>query len=134
MIRMLTRSCWQSVPAILVAVLAISSAPEQAKASCGDYVVMGNQPAMSDHQPVSDHGSGPIQPPCHGPNCSHSPQTPVVPLAPVVAPVFEDTLCALLKQPIQTDPDESFGFRDVLSIRPIFGITDIFHPPRFATV
>jgi hypothetical protein len=58
-------------------------APNPARASCGDYVLLGKEGMgrLDQHNqpgPLSDH-----ERPCSGPNCSRQPMTPpAVPVAP----------------------------------------------------
>jgi hypothetical protein len=83
------RVAWQGA-GVLLAFLAVSMlAPSAARASCGDYVMMGTG---ADHAsppslgPETHHGT-PAAPvkhgPCHGPFCSGQPlPAPLAPIAP----------------------------------------------------
>lgn len=103
-----------------------------ARASCGDYVKVGDQPA--GHSALAGGPvHGPAHPadrhaPCSGPNCLRHPlQAPLTPVNP--APVRESWGCppALPPPPKAATagaaPDESTG-------SPVRRVRAIYHPPR----
>lgn len=112
---------------------------DRASAECGDYVTIGGQSDMPDHQPATDpcHGPSCVQPlpvepsePCSGPSCQQAP--PSRPLAPPPVPSTNpptDRVCLL-----STLHPEDPGSIPLLTIDtgsfPLAVPARIFHPPR----
>jgi hypothetical protein len=126
---------WLLLPAALL------GAPPVARASCGDYVVIGGQPARGQHHsgmtpatapsdnqpaPAPDHRR-----PCHGPSCSGAP-TPVQPASPAPAPTgpHGTEWGWLTTAPDRPDVGPMSRWRAVDAARPLRLATSILHPPR----
>src|SRR5262249_49441684 len=79
-----TSSRWLAAAALALLV-AGAFAPGQSRAECGAYVTAGGKKA-----PMASHNSTrPDAPkPCHGPNCSQHPISPVAPPAPAPTVTF----------------------------------------------
>ncbi len=123
----LRRSWLRLLAAGALALLAATVfAPGQARAECGDYLMIGGHSAAG-------HDKSPAKPavpcPCQGPQCSQRPDLPLLPPAapPSVAPAEWATMIARLAAP--TNPGRDF-LRDNLSANPIDRTDPIFHPPR----
>jgi hypothetical protein len=116
--------------AALLLVAAVCLSPDRAAAACGDHVIILNAPGNSDRHAAPDASELPA-PPCHGPNCSGTPERDVPPLAPVTSINLQ------VKEMVQSlgltgggdTPRCSFE-RDCTSTRPIQRPNSIFHPPR----
>src|SRR5262245_34061869 len=128
--------------ALLLAVACLT--PGRASAECGDYVTILNGPGASAHQPMPGANDGatpnhentpsPVKPPCHGPNCSSTPDLPFPPLAPI-APVGTQVkeLTGHLHPATEADAGPGRAFdRDTTSARPIRRASSVFHPPQSA--
>ncbi|HEY2251047.1 MAG TPA: hypothetical protein VGH74_08295 [Planctomycetaceae bacterium] len=79
---MISQTAWKFARGVAAATLALLASavlsPSRAKASCGDYVMVGGHHGGSGHDTHSTHN--PAVPGCHGPSCSnHS----IPPFAPV---------------------------------------------------
>jgi len=107
-------------------------APGPARATCGDYVVMGKSGSHPATQArTAAHKSGaekPMPVPCPGPLCSRRVPLPITPPAPPASP--QDHFAGLV--PLSTPPlaDHSTIHREIDSPRAICRTADIFHPPR----
>ena len=111
----------------------------EARATCGDYVMLGTNTAHrgntakdspSPNLPVRiPHDSHNEQKPCSGPFCSRAPSS--LPLSPApVAPVRAEQWGWLVNAPIAASTDPSFlAFNDGLD-RPVCHVLSIYHPPR----
>jgi hypothetical protein len=106
------------------------SAPNWVRASCGEYVsfhAAGNlrAEAMSSHRQTTL----PI-PPCHGPNCSRAPKSPLVPTSIAGSSMAEeDWNCDVNVVALSVIPTSS-TLRDSHEGKRIPRTSDIFHPPR----
>jgi hypothetical protein len=113
---------------VLLALLAGALlAPSAARASCGDYVLIGDRPAGAAHHAPTNPGDHPA--PCSGPFCSRHPvQPPLLPVAPVSERVDQwgcvGALGGVPDEPflgrVSGDPGE----------RPVRQGRAIYHPPR----
>lgn len=113
--------------------------PAGARASCGDYVVMGPSHAQVSSEPEHPVPVGQLPPaaprphqPCSGPLCAPA---PVAPLAPVPTPpsqTLQEWGCILDGLGLTfLDPT---GLLDEQHLqRPVHIAYGIFHPPRFAS-
>jgi hypothetical protein len=110
----------------------------EASASCGDYVVSGNQVLSTGHgdmpmsgQPMSGQPmtAGEHHPtrPCSGPECSGKPLTPP---SPVVLLLTERDFGWLAAVEIEFEYTRSFWGLCRKQSLPNPLVTDIFHPPR----
>ncbi len=108
--------------AFLVGVLA---APSPARASCGDYVRMGD----SGHRPAAgDRHDTPPAGPCHGPHCDRHRDAPLAPSAPLPGP-GEDWACvAAGSDPASHGP--GYPILPEGASRAVRRAAAIFHPPR----
>lgn len=128
---------------ILAAVLL---APATARASCGDYVRMGQHPAhaTSAAAPFPPRDSAnvavpvvPTQkpvPPCSGPSCSR--RTPIAPTAPVPPAPVEGKHWGCVDSADLTAGNRPARFTAAeSSARPVHRAESVFHPPRrFAAI
>ncbi len=112
--------------------LALFACPSNARAGCGDYVLLGQKPAGQaltmpekhlPHPSRSDHKF-----PCSGPHCSRGSQSPLQPVTTISSTVEHWALTQfslILKdqEPVQPAPllDLSQSLRNEYSV---------FHPPR----
>jgi hypothetical protein len=132
---------WPLLPALVLG--AWVGVPTQARASCGDYVVIGGKPGhagnMAPTAPAPNDGRpSPAQlpnqgQPCHGPSCSGS-STPFVPVAPAPAPTGPqgDEWGWVSTAPLGRDAGWGRGLCDFGLSCPFSLPTSIFHPPRCA--
>lgn len=124
---------------VLATLAAVALAPADARASCGDYVIIGNphvQGHMAHHaampepapagMPMPGHGHKP----CSGPRCSGAPPaSPVQPVPPPAPVRGEDAGLA-------SSPDTPFGqlsaaYRHEEPLqRPVRLASSVYHPPR----
>jgi hypothetical protein len=114
--------------AATAAVLAgVLLAPSAARASCGDYVILGDRPTAHAHPP----GPAPTTPqPCHGPHCSGDRQ-PLPPATPAPAPPStSEQWCCPTSPPLIPDPDSTLLAPPLSVSRPPDRGTDVYHPPR----
>jgi hypothetical protein len=120
---------WTLLPAALLG--AWLAAPVAARASCGDYVMIGPKPA---HGPQHGDRTPPPAPereaPCHGPSCSGQ----SLPVAPTPAPVPTGPhgddwgWPGIALDRADSGPIRRFGPPD--SPRPASLPTSVFRPPR----
>ena len=111
-----------------VAVLAgVLLAPPAARASCGDYVVMG--PGSAAHTP--DQHPLPAGPrPCNGPHCSGG-QQPLAPPAPAPVPTSPSEQWGVpMPSPLLPDAASAFLAPPRTAARPLDRGSDVYHPPR----
>src|SRR5262245_60656113 len=129
---------WPIVPAVLLG--AWLGAPSVARASCGDYVVIGGQPARGQHSGMTpptvplDHRPLPVpapdhRGPCHGPSCSGAPAMPVPPAPAPTGPHGEEWGW-LSTTPGGPENGPTSWRRGCDAPRPSTLSTSIFHPPR----
>lgn len=118
----------------LLLAVGIAFTPGRARAECGDYITIHNAAPGSHHSQTTHNNLGertPFKLPCHGPNCSRSPERQSPPFAPPVvvgSPVKEQ---AQHVTAIDNDGTSSSSFaRDNTSFRPIDRASSVFHPPR----
>src|SRR5438552_1607885 len=78
------------VSAVLALLSGVLLAPATARASCGDYVMLGAQGHGSSTFPSRAHGPSPLPAPCSGPTCSRQSIPIAPPPAPAPAPVEEE--------------------------------------------
>jgi hypothetical protein len=125
---------------VLPLLAGVLAAPATARASCGDYVLLGNghaDRAAAPQLPPADHRTAeqplPVQPrPCSGPHCSRHLPPPLPPAAGAPAPV-EDRCCppALLV----LDTARAIARTVEASCRkPSHSAAPVYHPPRQAVV
>ena len=129
------------LPAILVAVVQGGLAPSHARASCGDYVLVGGQTyshsraesgAMNARdsrlERVANVPSGPC--PCSGPQCSQNPPRPVgVPIAPVTSVTTSDWGMLDIAAP-EVLPNSRFAAVEQNPQTPPVALSAIYRPPR----
>jgi hypothetical protein len=118
---------------VLAVVLA---APSAARASCGDYVVLGptgDHHAAADPSPMSHpahHDPAGMPRPCHGPHCSRGgTPLPVPVLAPPVTAEEWGYLPPLVTPAGGSRPASLF---DDTNPRPVRRPSSVYHPPRLA--
>jgi hypothetical protein len=111
--------------------------PSQARADCGDYVMMGRPSGGAkspNHIVPSDSASLPKAPtdrplPCSGPGCNRAPAAPPAAPATRVSGAATQWPCHFsLASP--TLDARSFLQLDLLSLKPDRLASIIFHPPR----
>lgn len=119
------RVCLTTVIAALPLIVAMFG-PAKARATCGDYVVVGNA-----NQGAKDHSNHlPAEKPCHGPMCSNHqpPMTPATPVAPNhIDEQFVGTSFLRLPRATFTSRIDSLAEIPLRS-----SPSDVFHPPRSA--
>jgi hypothetical protein len=105
-------------------------APSAARASCGDYVVLGDRPAAHAHAPAAAPSAPAAPRPCRGPLCSgdRQPLPPATP-APAPAPTGEQWGFPT-SPPLVPDPDCTHLAPPLAVPRPLDRGTDVYHPPR----
>src|SRR5262249_3969706 len=110
-------------------------APNQARASCGDYVMPSGQGQHTGTPPPSSQPEQPVPvkrtpgKPCHGPHCSQHQDLPPAPPAPP-APTTQKLFVSSLDL-IQLDDGQARFLREESRGRlPQGAALDIFHPPR----
>jgi hypothetical protein len=110
---------------VLPLLAGILAAPATARASCGDYVLLGNHPAALPEAPP---GSQTQPRPCSGPLCSRPTPLPSAPVATTPTPV-EDRCCPL--PPLLLD-DSQAGERllEFFCPKPRHPSVAVYHPPR----
>jgi hypothetical protein len=129
--RRLTRQGAGVLSALLAAALL---APPAARASCGDYVVIGDHPAGAHAQPGHPTPDAPKAPPdgrapCSGPLCSrHHPQAPLAPPAP--APERGDQWGWIDPLPLLPVPGPLGAVVGDVRDRPVRHARTVYHPPR----
>lgn len=102
-------------------------APTKGRAECGDYVKLGGKtPSMLPHE--SHPSNAPV--PCHGPNCSQTPRTPIMPPAPPPT-ITPGEWASLLSQLSDPSPIRCGFVREHSDGQAILHSDPIFHPPRF---
>jgi hypothetical protein len=115
---------WRFATAALLALAAVALlAPAEARATCGDYVVL--HPSAGEHQPPVPADS-PL--PCSGPSCSEGSLPPLTPLAPP-APAAEKWGCASPEAARGAPPLEG-AVPDPTTPRPLHRGPSVYHPPR----
>lgn len=124
--------------------------PNQARASCGDYVRTASESRSSEHQGMpsggpaavpnkppcqqpghacSDNGSQPGKAPCRGPMCSSKGESP--PLAPPsTAPQTGQDWACNWAEPCLTNSPALFVKDEVEPISPTHLANAVFRPPR----
>lgn len=124
-------------PGVLAALLAgWLLAPSAARATCGDYVVVGGQHGrMEDsasHRPVDRTASMPAEDshrPCSGPRCSRGPVP--LPLTPLTLPPLTTDLWGCLPPCFRpSEPDLGARLRHAPSLVPVPRASSVYHPPR----
>jgi hypothetical protein len=122
------------VLSLLVIVLA---APAVARASCGDYVVLGSRsthaPGHSEMATGTQQGESlpavPVPKPCSGPGCNRGTPLPL-PASPTISSVqAEDWLC-LPDRLLPTDPQLVAFLMDPPAPSSEGRNLSIYHPPR----
>ena len=129
-------------PAILVAVAHAMLTPSHARASCGDYVLVGGQSAhhgaesaaMNSHSgqlgQISNSPGSPC--PCSGPQCSQSPPRPLgVPVVPVSSVTTSDW-GMLDEAGLPVLSESRFRAFEKDAETPVAAVSAIYRPPRQA--
>lgn len=110
----------------LTAIAALGLGATRVGAECGDYLMLAGNHRANAHEGAAP----PPGLPCHGPQCSQRPETPIAP--PVSVPTQGSTkdqglpsgACDVLDGSAEfSHPSSSLG-------RPIRRAGSIFHPPR----
>jgi hypothetical protein len=102
------------------------AAPSAARASCGDYVHVGETPSENARPAPPRPEPKPI-PPCSGPNCSRGETPP--PVVPVTAPPAGEWAYASSATVLERDEEDTFW--QINHDRPISGESrSVYHPPR----
>jgi hypothetical protein len=111
-------------------------APAAARASCGEYVVMGpHHTAPAPSQPnlhPEPGGSAPGPAPCSGPTCSRGHPLPVLPLS--SAPDGAEHWAWLLVEVAVTGPTLRSSLPDGGGGRRVSRGSRVYHPPRSPSV
>jgi hypothetical protein len=111
-------------------------APVAARASCGEYVVMGpHHTTLAAPEPnlhPEPGGSAPGPAPCSGPTCSRGRPLPVLPLLP--APDSTEHWAWLLVELAVTGPDPRSSLPDGGGWRRVSRGARVYHPPRSPSV
>jgi hypothetical protein len=134
MIRLARRPLARQATGVLLALLAVALfAPSAARASCGDYVLVGGHSAASP-----EHGAqvpdAPALPagghvPCSGPLCSrHVPPLPLLPLVP--APERGDQWGCVDPASLVPEDEALDRVADDALGRPVRHALAVYHPPR----
>ena len=138
MTRLARRPPVRQAAGVLLALLAAGLfAPAAARASCGDYVLVGGRPADMPAHAAQLPGSAPDAPalppggpvPCSGPLCSrHTPPLPLMPLVP--APERGDQWGWV--GPAALVPEDEAFDRVPADVhrRPVRHGLTVYHPPR----
>jgi hypothetical protein len=115
---------------LLVIVLA---APAAARASCGDYVVLGSRSAHSEMatgtQPGESLPAVPVPKPCSGPGCNRGTPLPLPAPSTISSVQAEDWLC-LPDRLRPTDPQLVTFLMDPPAPSSEGRNLSIYHPPR----
>jgi hypothetical protein len=131
------------LPAILVALAQGVLVPSRARASCGDYVLVGGQTiAHSGAEPAAMNARGPRLDqvasvpagpcPCSGPQCSQNPPRPVgVPVAPVTSVTTSDWGMLDVAAPPVLSNSRFAAFEQDPQTPPV-ALSAIYRPPRQA--
>jgi hypothetical protein len=102
-------------------------APSAARASCGDYVRVGETPSENARPEPARPGPKPAPLPCSGPNCSRGETPP--PVLPVTAPPASEWAYASSATVLERDEEDAFRQAD--PDRPVSGESrSVYHPPR----
>jgi hypothetical protein len=107
--------------------LGTAFAPAEARAGCGDGLVLLH--AAGPPRTTRPDRPQPAPLPCSGPSCSRIPLAP--PLAPATPPVLRvDETGALAPPPLLAPPSLLDRPIDGVSSRPVRQTADVYHPPR----
>jgi hypothetical protein len=104
-------------------------APAEARASCGDYVVIGQK--AGDYDSRHSPAPAPVPTPCHSPSCSGDP-TPAMPAPPAPVPTgpHADEFGCLSTHADGPAPAHGSWWFGTDPANPAARVTSIFHPPR----
>jgi hypothetical protein len=127
-------------PPIGVALALLAGAlflPATARASCGDYIMLGSQgqgPSaslgdMSAHtDPSRTQGPSPMRAPCSGPTCSQQ-SIPIAP-PPATNPVEEERWAFPLGFPWFLEDNGTLVLATTAPSRSVHRPSSVYHPPR----
>jgi hypothetical protein len=111
---------------VLALVGSVGAAPSAARASCGDYVHVGETPSENAKPEQARPKPEPAPQPCTGPRCSRG-DVPMT--APVSAPTAHEWACPM--PPALLDPDGESAVCLAWQDRPVSGLPlSVYHPPR----
>lgn len=127
-------SCWSrrflASAAVLFAYVVF--APQQAAASCGDYVMMDGHPSAGGSPMMGSGHSAPRHgfPVCHGPGCQKSRE---MPSAPPTRVTLDEHSWGLPPKLVDLAPEPSLFLANLTVPVEAFSVASgIFRPPRLA--
>lgn len=115
---------------LLLIAAAVAICPNRAEAACGDYVIILDGRAVTDHaMPGPSGGEQLPKAPCHGPGCSKLPNVPFAPVS-VPSTPLPDSKAFAFGVGDQPPADLGRAIPDSSTSIPVHQPGSIFHPPR----
>jgi hypothetical protein len=126
------RPAWRRLGWALALLAGVLAAPTAARASCGDYVRIGDpteKPTAMPPHAAPESGNPPGHGgPCHGPGCNRHPVAPPAPTAPISSPAEE---WGWVSRTVDCPPrTPETALRDEAASPPVRRPSPVYHPPR----